>query len=94
VTFGCVTATLGLAAELGVMAFLWTSLSSLTAVATRLVPLGPTEGQKLLRGMHSEIAEATRRAAALTADELTSSVPAIDIAGMRHERLYSRLYMS
>jgi urease accessory protein UreF len=44
--------------------------------------------------MHPEIAEATRRAAALTADQLTSSVPAIDIAGMRHERLYSRLYMS
>jgi urease accessory protein UreF len=29
-----------------------------------------------------------------TEAEVASSVPAIDIAGMRHERLYSRLYMS
>ena len=63
-------------------------------MATRLIPLSPTAAQRLVREFHEDITRATLGAVARREDQLASSVPAIDIAAMRHERLYSRLYMS
>ena len=94
VAFGCVTGSAGVTAEVGVLAFLASSVTSLTAVATRLIPLSATAAQRLVREFQEDITRASLYALARREDQLASSVPAIDIACMRHERLYSRLYMS
>jgi len=94
VAFGCVMGSATVSAEVAVLAFLTSSVTSLTAVATRLIPLSPTAAQRLVREFHEDITRATLGAVARREDQLASSVPAIDIAAMRHERLYSRLYMS
>lgn len=94
VVFGCVTADLGLQAPVAVVVYLWTVAASLTSVATRLVPLGAITAQRVLR----EAQPCIRRAASAAErrDEQTLGGFAIgqDIAALRHERLYSRLFMS
>jgi urease accessory protein len=94
VVFGCITGSLGPDPEAAVLAFLSSSVGSLTTVATRLIPLRPTAAQRLVRELQGVISRAMVVAVDTTEAEVASSVPAIDIAGMRHERLYSRLYMS
>jgi urease accessory protein len=91
---GCVTADLKLPASVSVLAFLWTVASGLTAVATRLVPLGGIGAQRLLRELGPRIRHAAGRAEALREHELAASAIAQDIAALRHARLYSRLCIS
>jgi urease accessory protein len=62
---------------------------NLVAVATRFVPLGQTDGQKIvagLSGLTSDLAEA-----ALTAEIGTSALGA-DMAAMRHEEMDVRIF--
>jgi urease accessory protein len=92
--FGCITADLGVPTPVAVLTFLWGIASSLTAVATRLVPLGALATQRLLREREPVIREAAARAEARGERELGSAAVAQDIAALRHARLYSRLYIS
>ena len=92
--FGCVAADLKVPAQVAVLAFLWGVASGLTAVATRLVPLGGIAAQRLLREMQPRIRDAALHAEARREHELGSSAIAQDIAALRHARLYSRLYIS
>ncbi len=67
---------------------------NLTSAAIRLVPLGQTEGQAALAAMSSLCAEIARDAMTATLDDLGSCTFAADIASMKHETQYSRLFRS
>jgi urease accessory protein len=69
-------------------------VSSLIQNAVRGVPLGQTDGQKLLVEMQVKIHEAKNRIMKLTKDDLGAVSPGLEIAQMRHERLHVRLFMS
>lgn len=75
-------------------AYLFASVSSLIQNAVRGVPLGQTDGQKLLVEMQVKIHEAKNRIMKLTKDDLGAVSPGLEIAQMRHERLPVRLFMS
>jgi urease accessory protein len=75
-------------------AYLFASVSSLIQNAVRGVPLGQTDGQKLLVEMQVKIHEAKNRIMKLTKDDLGAVSPGLEIAQMRHERLHVRLFMS
>lgn len=75
-------------------AYLFASVSSLIQNAVRGVPLGQTDGQKLLVEMQVKIHEAKNRIMTLTKDDLGAVSPGLEIAQMRHERLPVRLFMS
>jgi len=75
-------------------AYLFSSVSSLIQNAVRGVPLGQTDGQKLLVEMQVKIHEAKNRIMKLTKDDLGAVSPGLEIAQMRHERLHVRLFMS
>lgn len=94
VVFGCIAADLGVPVAVSVLAYLWAVASGLTAVATRLVPLGAIAAQRALREREPRIRETAARAETLAEDELGASAVAQDIAALRHARLYSRLYIS
>lgn len=71
--------------------YLHAFLSSLTSAAIRLVPLGQTEGQKCildLRPLCDELATNVDQ----PLDMLGSSTFAADIASMKHETQYSRMF--
>ena len=93
-TFGCLAADLKLGPPSAVLGYLWSVASSLTSVATRLVPLGAIAAQRCLRELGSCLRAAAASAAVRRECELGSTALAQDVAAFRHERLYSRLCMS
>lgn len=66
--------------------------SNLVACATRLVPLGQTDAQKLIRNLTPLCARIAEQAQMAGLDELSSTAFLTDIASMRHEIQYSRIF--
>jgi urease accessory protein len=77
---------------LGAYLFAWIENQALAAVKT--VPLGQTDGQRILAALGERIPRLVDHAAALRDDELASFAPGFAIACARHETQYSRLYRS
>jgi urease accessory protein len=74
--------------------FLNAFATNLISVAVRLVPLGQTDGLAALSRLQPMILATADRAAASTLDDLGSAAVSSDIASMRHETLYSRVFRS
>jgi nucleoside-diphosphate-sugar epimerase len=74
----------------------WTlNVSKAVGAGLRLIALGQLDGQRVLAAMRERIERlAAAAAAATTADDLWSFNPAIEIAGIRHATLDSRLFRS
>jgi urease accessory protein len=94
VVFACAAADLELPSRVAILAYLWGVAASVTGVATRLIPLGATAAQRVLREAQPVVQEAAARAELRGEAELGGWAIAQDIAALRHERLYSRLCMS
>lgn len=92
--FGVVAQGLGVDEESAMVAYLYSVTAGLVAAATRLVPLGQSDGQWLLHALAPVCLELRQRYSALTPEEAWSSTPGLDIRSMQHERLYSRLCRS
>ncbi len=80
----------------GLLAFLHAAASNLVSAAQRIVPLGHTEAQQILTRLADAVEAATLQAVKRhdhpIEDILTSSSLAADIACMRHETQYTRLF--
>jgi urease accessory protein len=94
VAFGLVTHGLGIAAEQAMLAYLYNVTAGLVAAAVRLIPLGHTDGQRLLHDMASTMLEVRQLYRHLTPEEAWSCTPGLEVRSMQHERLYSRLCRS
>ncbi|NOY16827.1 MAG: urease accessory protein UreF [Gammaproteobacteria bacterium] len=76
------------------LGFVWSWLENLVIAAVKLVPLGQTDGQRILIHLSSEVDKVLERAAQLTDDEVGCSSPALAIASAQHETQYTRLFRS
>ena len=94
VAFGAVTALLGAPLGAAAQAYLHGHAMSQASAAVRLVPLGATEAQRVVRSLHADIEALAGRAVACGIDDMTSFTPGLDIASMRHADLPARLFMS
>ena len=94
VVFGLVAHELELPENSALPAYLYTVAASLTAAAVRLVPLGQSDGQRLLHELQPCCLELVQRYAHLTPEDAWNGAPGLDIRSMQHERLYSRLCRS
>ena len=92
--FGVAAAEAGVSATEALLAFLHAALSGVVSVATRIVPLGQLDAQRVLAGAWPQIDQCAATALDLDLDHLSAPAAVLDIASMRHERLYSRLCMS
>jgi len=75
-------------------AFLHAIASNLVSAGVRLVPLGQTDGQRALAALEAPIALAAKLALASALDDIGSATLRADIAAMRHETQYTRLFRS
>ena len=75
-------------------AFLVAFAGNLVSAAVRLGPVGQTDGQKIIARLVPALREAAQMAASGTLDDLGSAALRSDIAAMRHETQYSRLFRS
>lgn len=74
--------------------YLHSFASNLISAGIRLVPLGQTEGQAALASLKPTIRHQARAAATATLDDLAGAVLMVDIASMKHETQYTRLFRS
>jgi urease accessory protein len=75
-------------------AFLHGVASNLVSAGVRLIPLGQTDGQRVLVALAEPIAHTAERARVTVIDDIGAATPRADIAGMRHETQYTRLFRS
>lgn len=68
--------------------------ANLVSAAVRRVPLGQTDGQKVLNQLHGRIADMTAQSKDLGTKDLSNITFAADIAAMNHETLYSKTFRS
>lgn len=78
----------------GLLGYLQAFSNNLIAVAVRLVPLGQSKGLEVMRDLMPVISKAAERALAASLDDLGSSTLLSDIASMKHETQYSRVFRS
>lgn len=78
----------------GLLAYMQAFSNNLIAVAVRLVPLGQSKGLEIMRDLMPVISKTAERALAASLDDLGSSTMLSDIASMKHEVQYSRVFRS
>jgi len=84
----------GIALEPALHAYLHAVAANLISAGVRLIPLGQTDGQRVLAALEPAVADACNRAVISSLDELASAAFRTDIASMRHESQYTRLFRS
>jgi urease accessory protein len=74
--------------------YLHALLSNWTSAASRLIPLGQTDSQRVLAALEPVVAATASRALSATLDDLGSATFRADLASLRHETQYTRLFRS
>lgn len=74
--------------------YVWSWLENLTLSAVKIIPLGQSQGQKLLHQMTPAIPDATHQGLSIDDIHIGASSPALAIASSRHETQYTRLFRS
>lgn len=75
-------------------AFLHALVSNWISAASRLVPLGQTDSQRVLAALEPAVAATAARALPATLDDLGSATFRADLSSLRHETQYTRLFRS
>jgi len=75
-------------------AFVHSVVSNLVSAGVRLIPLGQTDGHRVLAALETPIAATAARVLVTAIDDIGAATPRADIAGMRHETQYTRLFRS
>ena len=75
-------------------AFLHAVTSNWISAGARLVPLGQTDSQRVLAQLEPAVAATAKRALSASLDDLGSATFRADLASMRHETQYTRLFRS
>lgn len=82
--------SLGRAAE----GYLYTAVATCVNAALRLISMGQTEAQRLTASLFPDIAQSWEAVREMDPSEAYSAMPLAELAMIRHETLYSRLFMS
>jgi urease accessory protein len=80
------------ALEAALPAYLNALACNLVSVGVRLIPIGQSAGLKVVAALHPLIADIAGRAAGSSLDDLGAATVLADIASMRHETQYSRVF--
>ncbi|NVN87609.1 MAG: urease accessory protein UreF [Rhodopseudomonas sp.] len=94
VAVGIVSAAHGVPLAATMHAFLHAVVSNWISAGARLVPLGQTDSQRLLAALEPVVIGTGERALRATLDDLGGATFRADLAGMRHETQYTRLFRS
>ena len=94
VAVGAAAAAHGLPLAPTLTAFLTAVCANLVSAAVRLVPLGQTDGNRVLAGCAPSLREVAVAAAQVPLERLGGAALRSDIASMRHETQYTRLFRS
>ncbi len=94
IAVGVAAAGHGIALETALHAYLYAIAANLISAGVRLIPLGQTDGQRVLAALEPIVAETAQRALVTSIDDIGSAAFRADLASMRHETQYTRLFRS
>jgi urease accessory protein len=94
VAVGLVSAAHGIPLEPSLHAFLHAVVSNWISAGARLIPIGQTDSQRVLAQLEAEVAATAKRAMSASLDDLGSATFRADLASLRHETQYTRLFRS
>lgn len=94
VAFALAAGAAGIALQPGLRGYFHAFASNLVSAGVRLIPLGQTDGQRVMRALGPVIEEAVRASGATSLEEAGSAALLIDWASMCHENQYTRLFRS
>lgn len=92
--FGYACYCLGIPAAQAAQGYMYGCIVTCINSALRLMAIGQTEGQSLIAKLAAMTDIAWQTSAQLQPEEAYSNMPGSEIAMIRHEQLYSRLFMS
>ena len=92
VAAGAACAAMGIGRQEALLAYLQGFSAALVSIAVRLVPIGQTAGLETLRDLGPVIAAVAGQAADASLGNLGAITIAADIAAMRHETQFSRVF--
>jgi urease accessory protein len=94
VAVGVACAGHGIGCEIALPAFLHALAANWISAGVRLIPLGQTDGQRVLAALEETVAATAARALSTALDDIGSAAFRADLATMRHESQYTRLFRS
>ena len=94
VAVGVAAAGHGIQLEPALNAFLHAITANLISAGVRLVPLGQTDGQRILAALEPAVAVTAQRALGTPLEEVGSAAFRADLASLHHETQYTRLFRS
>ena len=94
IAYSLVTQAWSIPVDEAALIWLHSWAANLISAAVRAVPLGQTEGQRLLRQLVTPTEQAHQTIAAMTEADLAACSWGVAIASMQHETQYSRLFRS
>ena len=94
VAVGVAAAGHGIALEPALGAYLHAVTANLISAGVRLIPLGQTDGQRLLAAFEPIVAATAARALGTPLDQVGGAAFRADLASMLHETQYTRLFRS
>lgn len=94
VAVGVTAAGHGIALEPALQAYLHAVTANLISAGVRLIPLGQNDGQRALATLEPVVAATARRALMASLDDVGSAAWRADLASLRHETQYTRLFRS
>jgi urease accessory protein len=83
-----------IALEPSLAAYVQALAANWVSAGVRLIPLGQTDGQRVLAALEPVIAATAARALATSLDDIGSAAFRADLASARHETQYTRLFRS
>jgi urease accessory protein len=84
----------GIALEPALAAYLQAVAANWVSAGVRLVPLGQTDGLRVLAALEPVVAAAAQRALTTKLDDIGAAALRADLASARHETQYTRLFRS
>jgi urease accessory protein len=94
VAVGILSAAHAIPLEPALYAFLHALVSNWISAGSRLIPLGQTDNQRVLAALEQTVSKTAKRAIAAKLDDLGSATFRADLASLRHETQYTRLFRS
>jgi urease accessory protein len=92
VAAGRLAAAHGVVEDAVTLAYLHAAVANMISAAVRLIPLGQSAGLRVQAALEAEILSVVAASAAADEEDLGGAAWAAEIAGMRHETQYTRLF--
>ncbi len=84
----------GVALDAALLGYLQAVLANWVSAGVRLIPLGQSDGLRVMAALEPRVAATAQRALSASLDDLGSAAFRADLASARHETQYTRLFRS